>query len=646
MKHCPPGQRKIRAAAALALLLALALARAAAGDEVPSKYFCEDIKIPFFSVQPSGGGTRVVRNERPLSLPAEFAMPKPAGTARVFIVGESAAGLLGAVNPYLEGYLAEAFPGKKIELVNCGMPTYESRRILAVFRETLAYSPDLVIVLSGNNEAVWDFCPGLNAEAGRRIRKLKARLAALSRPRADAEVEVSLALHEDRLREMGALAREHGVPALFCTLPVNLRDYAPAGTPPPELEKGVLLAYGKKPAAALEYFSGLGGDPEEPFRLFYSGRALEELGRGAEAMRSYQAAVKYDAAADRCSAERNAMIRAVASEEKECLADLDKAFSKIARGGVTGGREIADGVHWFKELNPLVSAVIGKAARDCAGIKGKSGIPEPGSLAPAAGAAAAGDFSAVFSYACAYARDEAAGTGAAPGGERVVIMLERLCGLDCGRLEKLLLDPAASEKELLASVWSKSLGEDQARWRPALLRSAARMFRRAGRTEEAGRAEAALARAEAAAPAAKTAARTRPLRQGEAAAKELSDQSVKKIQAGDLAGARALLDRAAALDGDSLEERFNACYVAARLKDAAFGEENCGAAISLAAYPPKHAKAGPDEAAQAYYSRAYLRLETGGKGACEDLRGALEKAPAGWSQAAAAGALIKKHCPR
>lgn len=621
----------------------LALPNAAGAGEVGREYFCEDIKKPFFSVSRLPDGTAKVRAARPRALPSEFSMPKPEKTARVFIAGESAARLLSGGGDSLERFLGKAFTGKKVELINCGMGAYDSRRILPVLEEVLEYAPDLVIILSGNNETGRDFCPDLTTEYERRVRKIKTRLASLSLGREEAERTVSLAIHEERLRDMAALARKKGIPVLFVTLPANLRDFAPGGSPPEGLEEGIRLAAGKDPALALEFFRRGGEKPFEPFSLFYSGRALEASGKTGEALKSYAAAVKYDSSSDRCSGERNAMIRNVAAEKGACLADLEKSFSSIARGGITGGDELADGVHWFARYNAFVGSVIAGAAQACLFPDAKTPLPEP--KPPARSANGPDEFKTILSYASAYA----AGGGALIN-ERAVIMLERLCRLDCGKLERLLFNEKALEKEIQENEWSPSLRKDAADWRPALLRSAAEMFLRAGRPAPAARAAAALparAAAEAAGvPAEKTPApASRPLREGEAEAKTLSDLAVKKMLEGDLPEAGKLLARAAEKDKDSLEIHMNACYLAGRTKDAAFGEKHCGEAVYLAAYPPKHAAPVPDGAALAFYSRAVFRLETGHQAACEDLGLALKKASTAWNSAAEARALAAKRCP-
>jgi hypothetical protein len=625
----------------LILLSALyAAAAPAAAGEVGGDYFCGDIKKPFFRSEPGPGGTSRVTPGRPRAVPFEFSSPKPAGTARVFIVGESAAGLLGRGEDRLLEFLGAAFPGKKPELANCGMPAYESRRVAGVFEEALSYQPDLLILLSGNNETGQDFCPDFRSDMDRRARRIKTRLAGLALPAEEAPAAVSLAIHEGRLREMAALARKKGVPALFCTLPANLGDFPPSGYPPDGLEDGIRLI-GKDPEAALKFLARRGG-PREPFSLFYSARALEALGRAKEAKEKYAAAVTYDPAMDRCSDKRNEMIRRVAREEGVCLADLEKAFSGAARAGITGGQELADGVHWFKKYAPFVSAVLGRAAAGClAADPGR--IPEPRSLLPRGPAPE--DFPVLLSYACAYSLDHSANKArSGQAGERIVAALDRLRRLDGVRLERLLADKDALGRAVLENPWNPALKRDLEKWRPALLRAAAEMFRRAGKDAEAAKAEAGL-------PAAQTAAKegtresapARPFRAGEREGKRLTDKAVKFILTGNLKKAREFLERSAAADPDSLETRLTACALAAKLKDAVFGEDQCGEAVYLAAYPPKHSRALPDGQAAAFFSRAALRLETGGP-ACADLALALKKASAAWPQAAEARSLTQQRC--
>ena len=89
----------------------------------------------------------------------EFAAQKPAGTLRIFCLGDSctAGDLLpsfGDTYPrQLERILKERHPAAKLEVINAGVGGYSSfHGRLWVEREILAYSPDLVVAYFGWND--------------------------------------------------------------------------------------------------------------------------------------------------------------------------------------------------------------------------------------------------------------------------------------------------------------------------------------------------------------------------------------------------------------------------------------------------------------------------------------------------------------
>lgn len=698
-------------AARLRLLAAALLAASVppgAGALTPGEmeeYFCRQVKRPFFSpAGPVAGGT-LMRNARPGSLPAEFTLPKPAGALRVFVAGESAAALLGReTNSELAAALSRVYPGRQVELINCGMGAYESRRIQGVVEEILAYGPDLVIVLSGNNENGKEFCPDFASELVRRSRNLRSKLAALSLPEDESVIRAGLAIHEERLRAMARLAAGKGVPVVFCTLPANQRGYAPDGDLPLELPGFVLGAAALEKrdyAGALEHLrAALAAAPREPFSLFYAGRALEGLGRQAEAAAYYGQAVTYDKAGDRCSPGRNEMIRRVAREEGAGLADLERAFSGIAGGGVPGGREIADGVHWFSRYNGFVAGVIAEAARAAqprgAGAKAAGDLPAPGAPHPE-------DFRTRLSYAAAALAPEKF-CDALPG-ERAVALLESLCSADCPRLERALASDKNLAGEVLESFWRKDLKGAAGALRPALLHAAGEMLRRRGdrraalalagaalalENEAAGLklqgacpslnllrgrllkeagdpgagAEFALA---AASPALRKALAAldgplglglslalppvpegleRPVAAREAASKKLSDAAVEALRAGNRPRARELLLAAVAKDPDNFEARMSLCFLAAGLADSAPGEEHCGEAVYLASFPRKHAILPADSRAAALLLRGeFYRQAKSAAEACRDFRAAEGAAPAGWPRLGEARRALGENCP-
>jgi tetratricopeptide (TPR) repeat protein len=86
-----------------------------------------------------------------------FLMPKPADTMRIFLVGESAAKGYPqprnlAVSSFLQAMLSDAWPEKKVEVINLGTTAVASFPLVYQVRDALKFSPDLFIFYTGNNE--------------------------------------------------------------------------------------------------------------------------------------------------------------------------------------------------------------------------------------------------------------------------------------------------------------------------------------------------------------------------------------------------------------------------------------------------------------------------------------------------------------
>jgi tetratricopeptide (TPR) repeat protein len=676
----PPCSASPALAACFLLLCSVSGAAVISTDEV-NAWFCGGSN-PGLSV--SSGAAAAQTDGAALTASGEsvFSPLKPEGTHRVYVVGESVAGLLGpGKKTPLSAVFESIFPDGPLELINCAPRTYGDRSITDVFEKILAYEPDLVVVLGGNE------APGHGPQVRMRITPNPSAVL----PHDDEEGEAVLAEQEGTLRAMAKLARAKSVPVVFCTLPANMCGYAPSGELPFEqvwLLKGMDLLEKKDFAGALKFFElNLKGHPREPFSLFYAGRALDGLGRAKDAAAYYSDAMKYDPAPDRCPAERNKMIRRAAAEEGVCSADLEKAFSGIA----------ADGSRWSQEYGVFVSSVIGRAVQDCVSAVGSTAgiIPVP-AAPPGRDEYAAEDFRAVLSFTIS-----ALSAGAfcdAPAKERTVGMLERLYSMDPTRLESLLLSPAKLEKELQGGFQGDALKKALPAWRLELLYNAAEMYRRSGNAASARRSIDMALRLKADCPAfsfarwrirsaageaagakkdlAKAAAgpRTRafltyldaaldlapgPLpaaavsgtrlkknaaRDG-GVSKKISDEAVELIRNNDLGGARALLIEAVAKDGDNFEARMNLCFLATKVGDVPLGEENCSEAVFLAVAPPKHAVPSKDRLPSAFYSRGLFYLKIGNKAeACRDLRRAAAEAHSDWPSAAEAREQAEKAC--
>ena len=99
-----------------------------------------------------------------------FARDKDARAFRVFALGAST--LLGFPNPaytsfpnFLQQMLADAYPAREIEVVNCGVTAINSFVLREFVEEVAEHEPDLVVIYAGHNEFVGPYGPRLRLRA-------------------------------------------------------------------------------------------------------------------------------------------------------------------------------------------------------------------------------------------------------------------------------------------------------------------------------------------------------------------------------------------------------------------------------------------------------------------------------------------------
>ena len=103
---------------------------------------------PYFFANPTRPGYAEETN---------FLMPKPAGTVRIFLVGESAA--KGYPQPrnlgmasFLQAMLAEVWPDRRVEVISLGTTAVASFPLVYLVRDAVRFDPDLFVFYVGNNE--------------------------------------------------------------------------------------------------------------------------------------------------------------------------------------------------------------------------------------------------------------------------------------------------------------------------------------------------------------------------------------------------------------------------------------------------------------------------------------------------------------
>ena len=414
-------------------------------------YMCSETAKPFFRTIPSPEGA-VARPNRQNALEFSFLMPKPAGVKRVLVIGESAAALLARPGKDTFADIFAARTGGRVEVINCGMGGYDSSRILPVFREALEYSPDLILLLSANNEVGprIEACPNPAGFFRAGWRWLRAAFFSLGRGwRAGSAAEIE-STYAARLDAMTALAAGRGVPLLIFALPYN-PAYPPAGPMPLEDASFAaafeLLEGGDHAGAAARLEEFLAAQPGDAFGLYYLGLTAQRAGDAARAKEFYERAVEADPLRDRTGAARNAAVREAARRGGACLADLE--------GELAGVRSpLADGVHWHQRYDKAAALVALRGLAACPAAAGFLPARAAGALrrreqaTPARLRQEAGD---MLNYAAAYLLFQPPITDFL--NSRTLAQLEGACARDAGFIKEALTSEAALTAALKNNIW-------------------------------------------------------------------------------------------------------------------------------------------------------------------------------------------------
>ena len=306
----------------------------------------------------------------------EFPAVKAPDITRIFIIGGSVAYNWNYDDRTPESLIPDVFfksiiPDKNFEIINCGMPGYDSYRVRLIEKEILSYEPDLIIVLSGNNEYYGK--QGFNLRGYylnkflRRFwvyRRLQDRLLQWYNNRNTMHAmdrKQGISNYEKNIRFIVRKAKRRGIPTILCTLPVNFRDcVVPMECP---LDKqfllGKFLLENEDYIDAIDAFREfLKNKPGNSFGYYFLGRAYDKMGKYQKAKENYLMSLELDYPSDRAIPSFNQIIRRVCAEEGAGLADLEKAFMDIAPHGLLGRDQFSDDCHWWGEYYSLVGEVV------------------------------------------------------------------------------------------------------------------------------------------------------------------------------------------------------------------------------------------------------------------------------------------------
>ncbi len=323
-----------------------------------------------------------------------FIDPKPKGVFRIFLVGESAA--KGYPQPrnlastaFLQKMLTDAWPDRKVEILNLGTTAVASFPVLGMMTEALEFAPDLILIHTGHNEFFGAYGVNSISQGGAGIRRLRAtrfvrslalvqflshHLKSEESLKGKTLMEImaaqSYTAPNDPLRQAAAgnlganldamlsLCQKRGVPAVVCTLPSNERDLAPIGEDrtdglPDEtrtrfnalLDEGTAFLPTNPQAAATNLAGAISLHPQHARARFLNGRALFALARTNEAQAEFVAARDLDSMPWRATSLQQNALRTTAAKHGVPVCDMEGVFRAHSPGGAIGWELLDDHVH-------------------------------------------------------------------------------------------------------------------------------------------------------------------------------------------------------------------------------------------------------------------------------------------------------------
>lgn len=291
-----------------------------------------------------------------------FLQDKAASAYRIFALGGSTM----AGFPYgdnltftriLHRRLLDAFPDRRIEMVNTGMSAINTHTLLDFMDEILEHEPDALLIYTGHNEFYGALGVGSVESLGRfrwavklflKLQRFKTfqllrdgvlavnrgaeptdrtKGTVMARIVRDQTIPLGSDLYErgreqfiDNLREILEKARAAGVPVLLSELVSNVGDHAPF--------------------AAIASSSAPPAD-----RVFAEAQALEKAGRTDEARRLYYRAKDLDALRFRAPEDFNTVINELAGGFETPVVPMQARFEEACTDGIIGNEMMLEHLH-------------------------------------------------------------------------------------------------------------------------------------------------------------------------------------------------------------------------------------------------------------------------------------------------------------
>lgn len=314
---------------------------------------------------------------------------------RVFALGAST--LVGYPNPkgtdfprFLELMLADVFPARRFEIINCGITAVNSHCLLDFTHEVLHYEPDLLVVYAGHNEFIGPYGPttpfvglggdrslirahmflqrsrlyhfakelmfGLSSLLGTKPATFGLHLATEEIDWTQDSYSRAVDNYRTNLDEMVTAAAEKGVPVLLSTLVSNLKEFYPLRSECGGIdgEDGQLLAAqvmdlarrGLHERAQRRILEGLRRSPQCAAAHFEMARLHHGARRYREAKAFFVQARDLDRVPFRAPTVFNKVVREISQRHANAIvSDVEAAFAAATPDGIIGDELLTDYLH-------------------------------------------------------------------------------------------------------------------------------------------------------------------------------------------------------------------------------------------------------------------------------------------------------------
>ena len=347
-------------------------------EPIPELFHYEHLAIydPLFKTEEHKGREYYIP-ARKMNSAKPFPVDKNPDKTRIFLTGGSFVEDWNALKleENLNRILKDIVTNKSCEIINCGMAVYDSYRVSLIIKEIINYEPDIVIVLTGNNENIYDKNVNITLfNMNRFLRKFRIYRKAqdillqkrrkkdvtLNLDQENIDLAEKLRIYKENINQIIQLAKSKNIPLILGSLPINLNGIPPAGKRPVNklfLKGCLLLENGSINEAVQAFNQHIDNNRLDPFGYYYLGSAYEEKGEYEKALSNYYNAVKYDKAV-RVNPEMNQYLQTISKEKKVNFIDIEKTFYQIAENRITGFTQFRDNCHiwpeYYEYLNNLV----------------------------------------------------------------------------------------------------------------------------------------------------------------------------------------------------------------------------------------------------------------------------------------------------